>query len=1392
MMTQDEGSAVNLQRSHRTASRPVGIGKVTYSCFDIGLTMVVLMLAASAVRAAADDEGVPPKDASGRILNLDFEEGTLRDWTAEGRAFAGQPVKGDTVAPRRADMKSGHQGEYWVGGYERHGDAPVGTLTSAKFEVTEPWATFLIGGGQQPETRVELVRAENGEVFYEAVGKTQENLHRVVVDLREHVGQEIFVRLVDEHSGGWGHLNFDYFRLHAQQPGDVTPQLTRSVPQSFVHTGVSADEAAKAMTLPDGFSVVVSAAEPDVQQPVAMALDDRGRVWVAEAYEYPRRAPEGQGRDRILIFEDENGDGRFDKRKVFAEALNLVSGLEVGFGGVWVGAAPYLLFIPDRNRDDVPDGEPEVLLDGWGYQDTHETLNAFIWGPDGWLYGCHGVFTHSRVGKPGTPDEARIPVNAAIWRYHPTRHEFDVFAHGTSNPWGVDFNDRGQCFLTACVIPHLYHVIQGGRYQRQGGTHFNVHTYDDIKTIADHLHYAGDIRDHAHWGHEPSVPEHVVAAGGGHAHSGAMFYLGGTWPAEYRDRLFMNNIHGARLNVDIPVPQGSGYIGRHGEDFLVANDSSSQILNFRYGPDGNVTFIDWYDANQCHRNEIETHDRTNGRVYKTIYGEPNPVDVDLQELTNLELAELVLHENDWYVRHARRILQERTAGVARPESSKGVEQTLAPARARLAEIAATHSDETRRLRAMWALHVTGGLTGEQLDRALADESSYVRGWVVQLSIDGAGAVSEQLLAQFVAMARDDASPIVRLYLASAAQRLPLESRWSLVEGLASHAEDATDHNLPLMIWYAAEPLADVNAERALTWGLGAGENIPILRDFMLRRIGSADTRQSLALLTRGLGKATDPGLQLTFLRGIRAALAGQRRVEPPADWSTVSAKLMQGDHREVQLQTMSLGVTFGDPWAIEMLRSVAAGASSSHERRIALESLLAAGNREIVPIFQTLIYHQELSDLAIKSLAQYDDPRTALLLLQGYANFPPNDKRAALATLASRASYAMELLRAVERNEIAGTDLTADLVRQIEYLNNPEVTALLKRVWGSVRETEADKAAAIADFKSLLTSVPPTEPDPSLGRAVFARTCQQCHTLYGVGQNVGPDLTGSNRADLEYLLSNIVDPSAVMAKEYQPSIFYTLSGRVVTGIVRAEDSRSVTVQTEAETLIIPKDEIDERVVSEMSMMPDNQLQQFSEDEIRSLVAYLQTREQAPLLATPDNAALLFNGRDLSGWSGDASLWLVENGEIVGRTSGLDHNEFLISDMTAENFRLELEVKLVKNAGNSGIQFRSRPLPGGEVAGYQADVGADWWGKLYEEHGRALVWDKSGEAHVRAGDWNTYVIEARDDRIRTWINGQLCVDLADPEGSRRGVFALQLHSGGATEVRFRNFKLEVFP
>ncbi|MBT5706454.1 MAG: hypothetical protein HOI66_09045 [Verrucomicrobia bacterium] len=611
--------------------------------------------------------------------------------------------------------------------------------------------------------------------------------------------------------------------------GDVAPV------DVVAFEGLSAEEATKAITLPDGFAAHLFASEPEVVQPIAFCLDDRGRVWVAEGNQYPRRAEGDEGRDRIIVLEDTDGDHRYDKKTVFADNLNLVSGIEIGFGGVWVGAAPYLMFIPDRNGDDQADGPPEILLDGWDYKrDTHETLNTFTWGPDGWLYGCHGVFCPSHVGKPGTPMNERQRVDAAVWRYHPISRSFEVFAEGTSNPWGVDFDAYGQCIIEACVIPHLWHMIQGGRYQRQGGRHYainheerarvqsfipdgappyiNPFVYDDLKSIGDHLHWKGDSGPHA-------ANNRSDAEGGGHAHAGLMLYQGGAWPKEWSNRPMMNNIHGQRLNMDILTRSGSGYVGSHGPDFLNFNDRWSQALNFLYDHNGSVLVIDWYDKNQCHHNRLDGHDRSNGRIYKIVHENEAWKKIDLQSLSDAALVDLQRHRNEWYAGHARRILQERRVGENVHEALKAMFSTI--------------DDDPIRLRVLWALHVTGGLDEEFGQTLLKDSSEYIRGWAIQLLFESKSA-SAVLLDELKGLAANDDSPFVRLYIASALQRMPVSKRLEILLPLIGHLEDHSDHNLPLMYWYASE--AVVGESMAAGIRLLAATEIPVLRQFIARRM----------------------------------------------------------------------------------------------------------------------------------------------------------------------------------------------------------------------------------------------------------------------------------------------------------------------------------------------------------------------------------------------------------------------------------------------------------------------------------------------------------------------------------------------------------------------------
>jgi putative heme-binding domain-containing protein len=304
----------------------------------------------------------------------------------------------------------------------------------------------------------------------------------------------------------------------------------------------------------------------------------------------------------------------------------------------------------------------------------------------------------------------------------------------------------------------------------------------------------------------------------------------------------------------------------------------------------------------------------------------------------------------------------------------------------------------------------------------------------------------------------------------------------------------------------------------------------------------------------------------------------------------------------------------------------------------------------------------------------------------------------------------------------------------------------------------------------------------------------QCHTLFDTGGKVGPDLTGSNRADPDYFATNVVDPGAIVGKDYLVSVVKLKDRRVLSGIVKAEDASSVTLVTETETLTIPRGDITLlKQQNGISMMPEGLISAMTPDDIRALAVYLRSPRQVPMLATAANAASFFNGKDLTGWSSvDMSVWSVENGEIVGKTAtGLKKNNFLASSMIGTDFRLTLKVKLTPNEANSGVQFRSE-VAEGVAKGYQADIGAGWWGKLYEEHGRELLWKESGEQYVKPNDWNTYEIVAVGDRIMTALNGHKCVDFTDPQGGRRGIFALQVHAGGPTEVHFKDFKLEVSP
>ena len=580
---------------------------------------------------------------------------------------------------------------------------------------------------------------------------------------------------------------------------------------------LSPEQALKKMTLPDGFHATLFAGEPDVMQPIAFDFDDRGRLWVVECFSYPDF--KNQDRDRIVIFEDLNGDGQFDERKVFWDKGHRLSGIAVGFGGVWVCAAPELLFFPDLDGNDVPDGQPIRHLDGFTLEAGHNMVNGLAWGPDGWLYGRHGITATSSVGRPGASESERVKLNCGIWRYHPIRHLFEVVARGTTNPWGLDWDEHGQAFFSNNVIGHLWHLVPGAHYKRMFGEDFNPYLYELMESCSDHKHFAG-----SDWTKSRGGQGEHDGLGGGHSHAGAMIYQGDNWPDQYRHTVMMANIYGNRLVYDQLDRQGSGYVARHGQSFLLANDPWFRSVMTSYGPDGGVFVSDWNDLGECH--DADGAYRSSGRIYKINHGEGRQLDnFDLAHSTDAELVQFQLHKNDWFVRHARRLLQEHHAAGT-------LDKQTQPA---LLKILNENPQITRKLRALWALNLTGGLSQTKLRELLDHPNEHLRWWAVQLLCEN-GMASPALQKQFALMAREETSAFVRLALASALQRLPAADRWEIAAGLLSHASDAADQNLPLMIWYGIEPIVPKDRVRA-TQLMGQGK-IPLVRQFIARRLAA--------------------------------------------------------------------------------------------------------------------------------------------------------------------------------------------------------------------------------------------------------------------------------------------------------------------------------------------------------------------------------------------------------------------------------------------------------------------------------------------------------------------------------------------------------------------------
>ena len=973
-------------------------------------------------------------------------------------------------------------------------------------------------------------------------------------------------------------------------------------------------DALKLLKLPPGFQATLFAAEPDVQNPIAMAWDSRGRLWIAENYTYAESKVgfDRSLRDRILIFEDTDNDGRFDKRTVFWDGAQLLTSLELGFGGVFALCPPNLLFIPDRNGDDVPDSEPIVLLDGFETDHIrHNIANGLKWGPDGWLYGRHGITSTSTIGKPGATESERTKMNCGIWRYHPVRKIFEPVAHGTTNPWGMDWNEHGEAFFINTVIGHLWHVIPGAHYRRMFGEALDPHAYGFLEQHADHFHW--DTREKWSDIRAKGVTDTTSLAGGGHAHSGLMIYQGDNWPDEYRGAVFTVNLHGHRVNTDLLERDGSGYVGKHAPDFLTTTDPWFRGLDLTYGPDGGVFLIDWADIGECHDND-GVH-RTSGRIYKITYGQAaTPAVHDVAKLDDANLVALLTHKNEWFARQARQLLQQRAA-AGRPGALLAVA---------LKRLFASSTNSTHRLRSLWTLHSIGEADDAWLRARTGDRDEYIRAAAIRALTDGLplnnpaseGPQSRSLLG-FSVLARNQASALVRLALTSALPRLPLYERRFLAAALLAHAEDAQDHNLPQLLWTGIKPFAETSP--ATLAKLATDSKIPLIQRNVARRFAEQIETfgPHLDSLLAATLKSDSPESTAEILSGTAEGLHGRRKAPKPANWDAIAKQFATSSNTALTDRLRELSILFGDGRALDDIRRIALdGSVELAGRRAALQTLVDQRAPDLRKVCEQLLGVRELAGIAARGLGLTDDPAIGELLARRYPGLSAQARPDVIATLVSRPSFAKALLAHVgpDAKQIPRADISAFHARQIRSFNDPALTAKLTEVWGVLRDSAADKQQLIAKWKTRLTPAVIASGNAGQGRVVFNVACAACHKLYGDGGSIGPELTGAGRDNLDYLLENLADPSALVPADYLMSVITLKDGRTLNAIIGARTDRTLTLQTMTEKLTLERADVKSIEESKLSLMPEGLLEALNETQVRDLIAYLMSKHPVALPA----------------------------------------------------------------------------------------------------------------------------------------------------------------------------------
>ena len=969
---------------------------------------------------------------------------------------------------------------------------------------------------------------------------------------------------------------------------DFQPEVTES------GSPPSPQEVIAGMKVPEGFRVELFASEPQVREPIDMTVDDAGRVWVAEAYSYmnwPRTArgsvfdDEGslvevssaQGglhQDRIVVLSDTDGDGRADERRVAIEGLSHLSSVAVGWGGVWVLDLPNLLFYPDKNGDGIIEGEAIIKLTGFSIKGLWNMPNSLTWGPDGWLYGVQGQLAWSRIREESW-------WSCGVWRYHPVEDRFEVMANGMTNPWGIDWNAEGDCFVSGNCNGHLWSIYHGGYYERGWGGATMAMGWRRFSSIEKVPHYPPESHWKSAWLKRFEMGSEADAYGGGHSHCGLLIYQGGLWPEKYEERTIMANTFGRRLNVDRLGWEGC-YISERQEDLMKVDTEWFRGVSIEQDVDGNVLVSDWCDKGECH-DESGVH-RSSGRIYRLCYGEAKKRErVDLRSLKDDSvLVGYLKNENNYYQRRSSRLLMEKLR----------VDQVSAKTLESLVVMMKEGDTWAERVIALQTL-AGGGRLASVVEAALLDPESRVRAMAVKLLVSSREVIEPKMVALLSNLMEKEEDERVLWQLASA-----LRGSGFRTEHVYTLLKKAQNENLIRMIWHSSGGRGKLNAVELL----GFYRNSVLLVGRMEALDGLIDLgadEELYQILQEVPQLKVDEGNEI--LRSLSQALDDRFRPSfDLAQWRVLRDRLVKWGNQKTLTYLISFGRVMKDSEAYLSARKIFRNQKFTVDERVeALRQMLLFDSKQ--SRFEFLEAWQE-QGLRLKIIPLISEVSMGFdYFVVSSVKLSAEEKQALVKEMLESKQGAADLMSFIREGIFPPQVIKGGNFKFLEIVA-PDLAHEFRKEYG-----EGDSDALFRRCKALVVK---NDGEAKVGKEVFGRLCAHCHRFQGGQADLGPDLSGYDFRDTNSLLHHIIFPSEVVAADARMMVVTMTDGTVVSGTSLGETVRGdIRVKTSLGETVVIQARVREVQFFEDSIMPEGLLHELPDDEIRGLVKYLQGGEK---------------------------------------------------------------------------------------------------------------------------------------------------------------------------------------